>query len=369
MPPTVAEVLSALGQRAPWDKAFAWDPVGLQIGDPARPVERAAVCHEVTEAVVDAVLDDPPHLLVTYHPLLFQPTNRLVAGATAAGRALRLAGAGVALAVAHTSFDVAAGGTADALADALDLEGVSGFGPAWGPESVKVTTFVSAEHVERVAGAMADAGGGVIGNYTGCSFRAAGSGAFLAGTGTEPVTGEAGRFNTEPEVRVEMNAPAGRLDAVVAALVAAHPYEEPAYDVVDRRGDAGFVGRIGDLAAPVPLAALAGHVAERVGGVLRVAGDPAGTVARVAVVPGAGSEFAGAARSAGAHVLVTGDVSHHRARQALDRGLCIVDPGHVPSERPGVERLYAAVCAAAPEVADLTGVATSPWNEEPEWTS
>jgi putative NIF3 family GTP cyclohydrolase 1 type 2 len=175
-------------------------------------------------------------------------------------------------------------------------------------------------------------------------------------------------FNRESEVRIEMNAPAGRVEAVVAALAAAHPYEEPAYDVVERRGDAGFVGRVGTIGPATTLRSLAARVTGRCGGVVRIAGDPDRPIATVAVVPGSGGDLVDAAAGI-ADALVTGDIGHHRARRALDRGLSVVDPGHAPTERPGVRALYAAVAAAGTEVADLTGRDDSPWHEGGPWTS
>ncbi len=62
-------------------------------------------------------------------------------------------------------------------------------------------------------------------------------------------------------------------------------------------------------------------------------------VGRVAVVPGSGSSFIGAAAAAGADVLVTGDVGHHRMVEAGDRGLAIIDPGHLATERPGMREV------------------------------
>ena len=127
MPPmqSVAHLLVALDRRAPFGKAAGWDAVGLQLGDPEQKVDRVAVCHEVTGAVVDALEDEPVDLLVSYHPLLFEPSRSWLAGPTPAGRALRLARLGCALVVAHSNFDVAPGGAADALAEALGLEPIS----------------------------------------------------------------------------------------------------------------------------------------------------------------------------------------------------------------------------------------------------
>lgn len=350
---SVADVLAALGVRAPWDKAAGWDPVGLQIGDPRAPAGAVAVCHEVTEAVVDAA--DGLGLLVTYHPLLFRPTTRLLAGDSPEGRALELAARGTAVAVAHTSFDVASGGTADALGEALGLDDLTGFAPLWGRDSMKVVTYVPAAAADAVADAMAGAGGGRVGNNQACSFR------------TEGTSREAG-IDFE-EIRVEMNVPATRVDAVAAALVRSHPSDDPAYDVVERKGDAGFVGRVGTPGGPLTVGDLAARVVAALGGVIRVAGDPDRPVHRVAVIPGSGGDFGAAAAAVGADVLVTGDVGHHRARATLVAGVAVIDPGHVPTERPGVRKLYAAVSEVAGGAVDLTDLDASVWHEGSAWNS
>lgn len=357
---SISDVLTALARLASFDKAAEWDPVGLQIGDPAKRVGRLAVCHEMTQEVVARVIDLGPSLVVTYHPLIFRPLRSLVAGPSVSGRVLRLAEAGIGLACVHTGFDAAPGGTADALADALGLEEVVAFGPLAGRPRIKVVTFVPEESVDDVAAAMAAAGAGQIGNYTSCSFRSAGHGTFFAGEGTAPVAGSSGAFNREPEIRLEMIAAAAEQAAVVAALIDAHPYEEPAFDVYDVRGSEGTIGRIGTI-SPVTLAELAETVESTLDTSARVAGALDGRVRRVAVVPGSGSDFIADARRAGADVLVTGDVSHHRAREALERGLAIIDAGHGPTERPGVRALYAAVAEIAADVVDLTGIDDSPW--------
>ena len=84
----------------------------------------------------------------------------------------------------------------------------------------------------------------------------------------------------------------------------------------------------------------------------------------MAVVPGSGGDFLSAARSLGADAAVTGDVSHHRIVAANDQGLGVVDPGHTPTERPGMAALVAAVdraVAGAATVVDLTDADPTPW--------
>lgn len=354
-------LLASLARLTRPDRAAAWDPVGLQFGDPDREVERVAVCHEVSGSTTQEILAAAPDLVVSYHPLLFRPTTRLVAGSGPAGRAFALITAGIGLAVTHTDFDAAPGGTADSLAEELGLAAVEPFGPITGRDQVKVVTFVPEESVEAVVEAMAVAGGGRIGNYDTCSFRVAGKGTFRAGEGADPVTGEAGRFNTEHEIRVEMLAPKGRHDGVIAALVRAHPYEEPAFDVYEVQSNHGFIARVG--ARGGTLGQVADVVQEKLGDFgLRVAGDSERPAERVAVVPGSGSSFISAASAAGADVIVTGDVDHHRAVAALDAGVAVIDPGHAATERPGMRALVGMVRGLGVEVVDLTGAGGGPWS-------
>jgi putative NIF3 family GTP cyclohydrolase 1 type 2 len=108
------------------------------------------------------------------------------------------------------------------------------------------------------------------------------------------------------------------------------------------------------------LAAQAAEVLRASG--VRVGGRPGLVVQRIAVLPGSGAAFAESAIATGAEVLVTGDVSHHRAVAALDGGLAVIDVGHAPSERPGMAALlgWLREVDVAP-VADLTTITTNPW--------
>ena len=355
----LTDVLNSL---IPDNKAAGWDPVGIQIGDPAAEVGSIAVCHEVSEEVVDRIVEDPPDAVIAYHPLLFRPVTSLIAGSSPGGRALRMARTGVNLAVVHTAFDVAPGGTADALAAAVGIVEGWGIGPLESSGGVKIVTFVPSAQVDEVAAAMAAAGAGSIGRYGGCSYRTEGVGTFVPSPEANPVVGDRGSLHLEPETRLEMYAPATREDAVAGALVAAHPYEEPAYDIYPTRSNEGFVGRVGPLAEPVSLAELAQTVETNLpSGIVRTAGEPSSPVRTVAVVPGSGGGLISAAAVAGADVLITGDVSHHQAVAALDRGIAVIDAGHAPTERPGMRSLYAAVAALGVETRDLTSLKTNPW--------
>ncbi len=120
---------------------------------------------------------------------------------------------------------------------------------------------------------------------------------------------------------------------------------------------------IGRLATPVdPLSSrgLVDLVDER----LRVharATEGSHPIRRIAVVPGSGGAAVTEAADH-ADALVTGDVSHHRAREAVERGMLVVDAGHAATERPGIESLYAAIRAIVGDTVYLDEDPT-PWKD------
>jgi hypothetical protein len=95
----------------------------------------------------------------------------------------------------------------------------------------KLVWFVPREALEVTRDAVFAAGGGHIGNYARCSWYTAGTGTFLAGEGADPSVGDVGREERVAELRVETVVPAERACAVVDALLAAHPYEEVAFEL------------------------------------------------------------------------------------------------------------------------------------------
>lgn len=368
---TVADWLALLHDRYPPHHAAAWDHVGLQVGDPVWPVERVVVSLDVTSRVVADAADGPATLVLAHHPLLFRPLASVTPD-TASGRvALAAASAGVAVAAAHTNLDVTddGAGTSDPVARVLDLQDVAPLTTEVGESRrVKVVTFVPDGHVDTVMDAVAAEGAGRIGDYDLCSFRVAGTGTFRAGAGASPHVGEVGRLHREPETRLEVELPRKRVGAVVRALLAVHPYEEVAYDVVPLLDvDGHGYGRVGTLPSPLPLRALAARIRDGLPAPhLRYAGEPDRLVRRVATVGGAGDGLIGAALAGGADVYVTGDLRHHVTLDALEQGLALVDAGHHATEVAALPRWIERLDVAArhrhlqaPVIA--SSVDTVPW--------
>lgn len=86
------------------------------------------------------------------------------------------------------------------------------------------------------------------------------------------------------------------------------------------------------------------------GGPVRCYGDSGRTIRRVAVLGGAGEDYAGLAQSAGADVYLTGEMAYHKALDAVDNGLCVIEAGHAATEHPAISKLADALQNAADAV-------------------
>ena len=152
-------------------------------------------------------------------------------------------------------------------------------------------------------------------------------------------------------------APGGASDSLAAALDIRD--SEGFASSMTGAGDEIWFGRCGSFGGSV--GDLADLVQVRLGARPRLSGPLDRVVRRVAVLPGSGGSQVEEAASAGADAYVTGDVSHHEARRAADSGMVMVDPGHAPTERPGVRALYDLVAGIVDRPVEMVGGDDNPW--------
>ncbi|BCI53982.1 GTP cyclohydrolase 1 type 2 [Mycolicibacterium litorale] len=365
----LGEVIAVLDEAYPPRLAADWDSVGLVCGDPDEPVESVTVAVDATEAVVAGV--PARGLLLVHHPLLLRGVDTVAASTPKGALVHSLIRTGRALFTAHTNADSAAPGVSDALADALGLTVEEVLSPvAADSELDKWVVYVPAENADAVREAMFGAGGGQIGDYSHCSWSAPGTGQFLPHEGASPAIGSVGSVERVAEDRVEVIAPSARRRDLLNAVRAAHPYEEPAFDIFSIApipGDVG-IGRIGSLPSPQPLSEFVARVDAALPTTswgVRAAGDPSRTISRVAVCGGAGDSLLAAVGRADVQAYVTADLRHHPADEHLRASpVALVDVAHWASEFPwcaqaaGILREHFAD-ALPVRVCDLR---TDPWN-------
>jgi dinuclear metal center YbgI/SA1388 family protein len=334
---TVRDVFQALDERFPFAHRADWDNVGILLGDPGSRVRSVAFALDATSGVISSLRRRPADLLVTHHPVVHSPLKSVRPDHSSSRPAYELIRMGVAVISAHTNADVAPRGVSFAMARRLGLLGIRSLIPGEpSSDACKIVVFVPSGHADDVFSAAAKAGAGRIGGYAQCSFRTTGTGTFFGAEGTDPNVGVPGREERVEEVRLETVAAGSLVSKVLRAVRAAHPYEEPAIDVVPLRGGAlgGGVGAVGELSAPCPLDEFLGKAQRALrASWIKIAGPRRKTVNRVAVVGGSGAEFADAARASGADLFITGDVKYHQALEAAAGPMPVADVGHASGEQ------------------------------------
>jgi len=346
------DVISVLEAIASTRLAEPWDNVGLLVGDPDRAASAALLCIDYTAEVAREARELGCDLVVAYHPPIFEAVKRV----TAPSPVYQAIHDGIALYSPHTALDVAAGGTNDLLADIVGIAERAPLKRAAGKATQhKLVTFVPEAQVQAVSDALFAAGAGRIGNYTSVSFRSPGEGTFFGGPGAQPVVGASGRLERQSEVRLEVVVPANCTFAIVAALRAAHPYEEPAFDLVELAAvpPALGIGRIGRLPEPAPLGALLAQIKQGLGVASLLVAAPEGVtdespIASAAVCAGACGNLLDDAIAQRADLYLTGEIRHHDALKATRAGLTVVCALHSNSERATLARVKAQLEQALP---------------------
>lgn len=340
----LGELTRFLEQLAPPALAEEWDRSGLAVGDPDQRIHRVLVSLDPTVQAVDEAIRQRCDLLLTHHPLLLTPLKSLDLSRPLPKLVAKLLANSIAQVSAHTNFDRAAAGVNDCLAQALGLANV---GPLTGGEpALKVVVTAPREAADPLMAAIALAGGGTIGRYRGCAFLSGGTGVFTPGPGTSPYIGSEGVEERVEETRIEATVARSALEAVVAAVRDAHPYEEPVIDLypMEVASTGGSLGRVGDLEGETTLGEFARFAAAKLGAPgVRFAGDPSAPVRTVAVCGGSGASLWREARRRGADALLTGDVKYHEALDALAEGFCLIDAGHGPTEKVALARFSTAI--------------------------
>ncbi|WP_409289321.1 Nif3-like dinuclear metal center hexameric protein [Peribacillus sp. SCS-37] len=325
------EVISLFEQFSPKHLAMDGDPIGLQIGRLNKSLDKVLIALDVTDEVVEEAISAGAGLIIAHHPPIFRSLKNLRTDLPHGALYEKLIKNDIAVYAAHTNLDIAKGGVNDLLAEALELQNIKVLSPTYEEKLNKLVVFCPENHAEEVRKAIGDAGGGHIGKYSHCTFMSEGTGTFLPGEQTTPYIGRQGELESVAEVRIETIFPASREKKILQAMLAAHPYEEAAYDVypLENKGEMLGLGRVGTLKDSMSLREFAFYVkkafdVEHV----RLAGDPEAVIKKVAVLGGDGNKYIKAAKYSGADCFVTGDIYYHTAHDAAMMGLNLLDPGH-----------------------------------------
>jgi dinuclear metal center YbgI/SA1388 family protein len=330
----INDIAQAIEDIAPLALQEDYDNAGLLVGDRNAEAKAALLCLDVTEKVEDEAIAKNCNLIISHHPLIFKGLKSITGKNETERCVLKAIKNDIAIYAAHTNLDNSFTGVNAKIAEKLQLQNLQVL-QAQENTLIKLVTFVPVKNSAEVLAAILDAGAGHIGNYDMCSYNLQGLGTFRALEGTNPHVGEIGKMHTEHEVRIETILPAYIKSKVISALIKAHPYEEPAFDIypvqnLSKQSGAGIIGELANEIGETEFLQLLKQTFNIP--CLKHSALTGKKIKKVALSGGSGSFLISQAISSKADVFITGDIKYHDYFLPENR-LLMADIGHFESEQ------------------------------------
>jgi len=329
----IREVTAFLEEIAPLDYQESYDNARLITGNPDTEVSGVLVSLDAIEPVIDEAIERSCNLVIAHHPIVFRGMKSLTGKNYVERTVIKAIKNDIAIYAIHTNLDNVHIGVNKKICEKIGLEQLQILAPKADTLS-KLVTFVPEADTDRVVSALSQAGAGVIGNYTKCSFQVTGTGTFKPNEQANPHIGAQNQLERVAEQRVEMIFPRPLTSRVLQALRAAHPYEEVAYflhNLENKNPEVG-AGMIGELPEPLEEQDFLQHLKESMTlACIRHTRLLGKKIKKIAVCGGAGGFLLNHALRQGADVFVTADYKYHEFFDADGRTI-IADIGHYESE-------------------------------------
>lgn len=309
------------------------DVHGLQVGTLDKEIKKVMMTLDVRPQVVAEAIAENVDLIITKHAPIFRPVATVTDGSPQTKMLLDLIRHDIAVYVAHTNMDIVNDGLNDWFCEKLGIQADDFLRPAHELSMMKLAVYVPVADAPKLRQVLGTAGAGQQGDYINTSYSVNGTGRFTPIDGAHPTIGEVGHEEAVQETKLEVIFPENRATEIIIAMLSAHPYEEPAYDLYKlENGKFSYgIGRIGNLLAPVDIEDFIAQVKQAFDlEHLRVVfpTEPQKSVQRIAICGGSGEKFYTDALKKGADVYITGDVYYHTAHDMQSAGLTVIDPGH-----------------------------------------
>ena len=337
----VNEVAKIIEQFAPLQLQESYDNSGLCIGNPEQLVTGVLITIDVTEPVIDEAIQQGCNLIISHHPLIFSGIKKITGKTYTEKCIIKAIQNNIAIYSAHTNIDLVSEGVSKKMCDKLGLINCQVLVPIK-DELRKLVTFIPTNSLEKVQEAIFKAGAGHIGNYDKCSFIVEGKGSFRGNENTNPFVGEKGKLHFENETRIETVFPKFLEKDIIKALLAAHPYQEVAYDIypIENSYSLAGMGMIGELSEEIEEIQFLQNIKSTFNAqCIKHTPLKGRKIKKIAVCGGSGSSFLPNAIQQGADVFISADFKYHQFFDTENK-ITIADIGHYESEQFTKEIFY-----------------------------
>ena len=328
------DIIDYLEELAPPRLQESYDNSGLIVGNGQEKISKAIVCLDAVECVVDEAIAKGAELIIAHHPIVFGGLKKLNGKNYVERVVIKAIKHNIAIYAIHTNLDNVADGVNAKIVEKIGLKNPKILAPKMDLLN-KLVFYVPTAQKSTVLEALFEAGAGNIGNYSEASFSSEGIGTFKGNELSKPVIGSKNVRESVAESRVEVLLDTTKSNQVLSALIATHPYEEVAYDLIPLKNTHQNIGSgmLGEFENAMDTTAFLKHI-KTVFNVPMVKHTKLckDQIKRVALCGGSGSFLLKHAIQQKADAYISADFKYHEFFDA-DNQLVVLDVGHYESEQ------------------------------------
>lgn len=360
----VADVIAVLEDLAPKSSQESYDNAGLLVGDKNQTITSVMICLDCTEDVVADAIKKGCNLIIAHHPVIFKGLKSLTGANYVERTILSCIKNTISLYAIHTNLDNYDKGVNFEIGNRIGLKNMQVLEPKK-DVLYKLVVFIPSDSLEKVSSALFSAGAGKIGDYEECHFYASGTGTFKPVNDANPTSGKLNEVSKVEEFKAEYLVSSHRLQSVIKAMHAAHPYEEVAHDIIAlaNKNQTEGSGMVGELETEIDEIEFLSMLKQTFKcGAIRHTPLLNKKIKKVAFCGGSGSFLLAKAKAVKADIFITGDFKYHEFFDAENQ-ILIADIGHYESEQ-FTSNLIADILKKkfTTFAVQLTGVNTNPIN-------
>ena len=327
------KIINEIEKIFPLKIAEDFDNVGLLLGKNHVDCNKALICHDVTDEIIEEAINNKCELIISYHPLIFNSLKKINYKDRIGRIIIKLIENKLSLYSIHTSIDNLKNGLNFELGRILNLKNQKKLIPKKNT-LMKITSYVPSDFLDVVLNSLYEAGAGEIENYSKCSFSAGGEGRYLGGKKSNTKFGNKEELTKTPEIFISLVFPSYKKKKVIENLMKSHPYESVAYEItnIDNCNPDLGLGSMGVLPRSMNEKEFLEYLKNKLPiNVVRHSKLMKNKIKIVAVLAGSGAFAIENAVNNGADAFVTGDLKYHDFFKD-DNKVLLVDAGHFETE-------------------------------------
>lgn len=324
------KIISTLEQNFPLNIKEEWDNVGLLVGSNDAEVKKIQISLDLTDNVIEEAIKNNIDLIITHHPFIFKALKKINNESAEGKKIIKLIKNNINVYSLHTNLDSAKAGLNEYIAKLIGATQTKILSPIQN-NLLKLRVYIPLDVFEEVKTALLKANKFETDKYKEVYYNYECYENFTVKEGANPFKNSENIKNKILEVITDSK----NINNIVSELKKVHPYEEPAYDIIELKNlmsDSG-IGRYFTLEKEIMFSEYIKLIKEKLNiKNVRAVFKEDKLIKKAAIVNGSGASYIGSAKSKGVDVFITGDLKYHEALDAYESGILLIDIGHYESE-------------------------------------